>query len=186
MKLRKAQYSVKPISHREAARFIEAHHYAKGMSNTRTFAFGLFQKEFSELLGVSVWIPPTKIAALSVYKDFTKVLALTRLAVHPSAPKNACTFLLAQSRKQIKKDGRFACLLTFADTYRNHTGGIYRADNWEYLGLTKPSPVYLDADGRMMGRKRGGKTLRASEMVELGFKSVGSFPKHKFRFLLTK
>jgi hypothetical protein len=185
-RLRKSEYVVKPISHDTASIFIETYHYAGGAANTSVFSFGLFllgQDFFeSQVLGVSVWMPPTKNAALKVCDDFTKVLTLSRLAIKPDVPKNACTFLLAKSRKAIRTDGRFSCLVTFADTYRNHAGGIYKADNWEYAGQTKPSPVWINEAGRQMGRKRGGRNLTQEEMKAAGFEFRGSFPKHKFVF----
>lgn len=106
------------------------------------------------------------------------------MAIKEEVPTNACTFLLARSRKLIKHNGRFSFLVTFADTFKEHTGAIYRADNWTYLGLTKPTPVWVNENGQIMGKKRASENLTDEEMVALGFRFMGKFAKHKFKYIL--
>ena len=83
-------------------------------------------------------------------------------------------------------NAKWECLVTYADTWQKHSGTIYKATNWEYLGLTKPNPVFQNEQGKMMGRKRASKNYTKKELIEMGFKEMGSFPKHKFRMILTK
>ena len=73
-------------------------------------------------------------------------------------------------------------LVTYADEWRHHTGAIYRADNWIYIGLTKPERAY-QINGRQVARKAGGNTRTHAEMLTLGAEMVGSFSKHKYVFL---
>jgi len=187
-KLRKNEWVVVPIDIDTARTLVEDFHYAKSATNTRVYTHGLFRKgeEFwaSNCLGVAWWLPPTKNAAIATWKgEWRKVLSLTRLAISPDVPKNGASFLLSQSIKLIDRE-KWHCLVTYADTWRKHTGAIYKATNWEYMGETKPSPVFQNEEGKMMGRKRGGKNLTSLEMKEMGFVAVGSFSKHKFRFPL--
>jgi hypothetical protein len=92
-----------------------------------------------QCLGVAWWMPPTRAAAEANWEgDFREVLSLSRLVIVPDVPKNAASFLIGKSIHLIRKDGRFCCLLTYADTSQGHDGGIYRATNWEYMGLTTP------------------------------------------------
>jgi hypothetical protein len=72
------------------------------------------------------------------------------------------------------------CLVTYADEWRGHTGAIYKATNWEYVGLTKPERVYT-IGGRMVARKAGPKTRTHADMIALGAVCQGSHRKHKFR-----
>ncbi len=188
-RLRKADWDVRPISIEAARPFIELEHYAAGASNTRTVLHGLFRKgDFfdNQCKGIAWWIPPTKGAALATWPDNWKgVLSLSRLAVAADVPKNACTFMLARSEKMIDREA-WPCLVTYADEWRGHTGGIYKAAGWEYVGLTKPQRTYVTADGRMIARKAGPKTRTHSEMLQLGATCVGSFAKHKFRKVVSK
>ena len=161
---------------------MEAHHYAKGGSNTATYLHGLFRSGeiFDEQCqGVAWWIPPTRSAAEATYPErWQGVLCLSRLVILPDVPANACTFLLARSRRLIDCK-RWPCLVTYADEWRGHTGAIYRADNWQYEGRTKPQRTY-QINGRMVARKAGGHTRTHAEMVALGAVMVGAFAKHKY------
>lgn len=161
---------------------MEKYHYAAGASNTAVYLHGLFRKGdiFDEqCVGIAWWIPPTKAAALATYpKRWQGVLSLSRLVIEPGVPKNACTFLLAGSRRLIDRS-LWPCLVTYADEWQGHLGTIYKADNWQYVGKTKPERGYVTA-GRMTARKAGPKTRTHSEMLELGAEMIGTFAKHKF------
>lgn len=190
-RLNKEDYVVVPVRLSIARKLVSQYHYAKSATNTGVYAHGLFKKEDkyneNKCLGVAWWLPPTKNAAIATYPegDWRCVLSLTRLVIVPDTPKNACSFLLSQSVKMINKK-YWHCLVTYADTWQNHSGTIYKACNWEYMGLTKPSPVFQNDDGKMMGRKRADKNFTLQEMTDLNFKSMGNFPKHKFRLIINK
>ncbi|MCC7308520.1 MAG: hypothetical protein IT173_13220 [Acidobacteria bacterium] len=183
--LRKSDWEAHPVGITTARRLIEKYHYAAGASNTATYLHGLFKKGdiFDEqCVGVTWWIPPTKSAGQATYPaDPHGVLCLSRLVIEPTIPKNAATFLLARSRKLIDRF-IWPCLVTYADKWRGHSGAIYRADNWDYVGETKPQPCYT-INGRLTSRKAGPKTRTHAEMLALGAEFLGMFPKHKFRRL---
>lgn len=182
MSLRKADYEVRDVDLTVAIQLVRKYHYAGSASNTATYLHGLYRLGdiFQEqCCGLAWWIPPTKSAALATFPDNWKgVLCLSRLVITPEVPKNACTFLLARSRSLIDPV-LWPCLLTYADEWRGHTGGIYKADNWQYVGKTKPERTYVKA-GRMIARKAGPKTRTHAEMLALGANCVGSFAKHKY------
>lgn len=181
-RLRKSEYEVRAIDIDIARRMVRRHHYAGGASNTATYLHGLYRvgDSFDEqCVGVAWWIPPTRSAAEATFPErWQGVLALSRLVILPGTPKNACTFLLARSRRLIDR-ALWPCLVTYADEWQGHTGAIYRADNWCYVGRTKPERTYR-INGRMTARKAGGKTRTHAEMLALGAELVGSFAKHKF------
>lgn len=181
-RLRRAEWEVRDVPLELAQRMVAAHHYAKGGSNTATYLHGLFPvgELFTEACaGVAWWIPPTKSAALATHpKNWQGVLALSRLVIVPGVPKNACTFLLARSMRLIDRKA-WPVLVTYAGEWQGHTGGIYRAANWRYVGLTKPEATFT-VNGRMVARKAGGHTRTRAEMADLGAVLVGRFAKHKF------
>jgi len=106
-------------------------------------------------------------------------LALSRFVLSPEVPKNGASFLLSRSVALIKSDGRWDCLVTYADEWQGHTGTMYRAAGWDYAGKTKPERVYT-RDGVMVARKAGPRTRTHSDMLGAGCVCVGSFAKHKF------
>lgn len=182
-RLRKADWEVRPVCLEFAQRFVAAHHYAKGGSNTATYLHGLFRVgeifDEEQCQGVAWWIPPTRSAAEATFPErWQGVLCLSRLAILPAVPANACSFLLARSRRLIDRKA-WPCLVTYADEWRRHSGAIYRADNWQYEGRTKPERAY-QLNGRLIARKAGGKTRTHAEMLALGAVSIGPFAKHKF------
>ena len=190
--LDKSEWVVREVDIKTARKLVVEHHYAQGASNTRVFIHGLFRKDDPETCwGVAWWLPPTVVAAKTVLpEDPHAVVNLSRLVLVPEAPRNAATFLLGKSTKLIRADGRYRALLTYADTAEGHTGGIYKASNWTYVGETAPSPIWKDSEGRRVSPKaghrgpRGGNRTR-EEMVALGYAMVGKSVKHKYVLHLT-
>jgi hypothetical protein len=181
-RLRKEDWEVRPVSIKIARELVKAFHYAKGASNTATYLHGLFPKDSiweSDCRGIAWWIPPTKDAAIKTFpQNWQGVLSLSRLVIVPDIPHNACSFLLSKSAKLIPKEV-WPCLVTYADTAKGHTGAIYKACNWIYLGLTKKQPSYT-INGIMTARKAGPKTRSHKQMLELGAVYEGQHAKHKF------
>lgn len=183
LQLRKGEWLVAGCDQSVAERFIEAEHYARGASNTATYLHGLYPRGwhwYEECVGVAWWIPPTRSAAEAwAGEAWEGVLSLSRLAIASEVPKNACSFLLSKSVRMIDR-ARWPVLVTYADSWRGHNGAIYRAAGWEYCGETKPEATYT-LNGRMIARKAGGVTRTHAEMLALGCKFEGRFPKARFR-----
>lgn len=182
-RLRKVDWEVRPVGLLQAKELVRTLHYAKGGSKTATIVHGLFYKGAfwdAECCGVAWWIPPTRTCASATFPENPDgVLALSRLVISPNTPKNACTFLLARSVRLIPVD-RWPCLVTYADTWRGHTGTIYHAAGWKYLGLTEPEATYT-VRGMMKARKAGDRTRTHQQMLsECGATFEGKHAKHKF------
>lgn len=153
-KFRACDYEVKEIHISMAKKFIERHHYSRSMSNTGTHLHGLYLRNGIQLLGVAAWLPPTKVAAMTVNeRNWRRVVGLSRLAVHPLVPKNGASFLLGASERLIKDEQKWVSLVTYADEFCGHTGAIYRAANWEYVGRMKPQPRWEDDEGRQIAKR---------------------------------
>ncbi|MBM3892682.1 MAG: hypothetical protein FJ388_26485 [Verrucomicrobia bacterium] len=89
-----------------------------------------------------------------------KTWELARLYLLDEVPKNAETWLVAQSVKWIKRNHPEVChLVSYADPSVGHVGTIYRAANWRMDGRTdderkSPRCDYYDArTGKKYGRK---------------------------------
>lgn len=180
-KFRAAEWEVRDAPLALARAAVEAHHYAGGGSNTAVYVHGLFRKGSDDPVAFTWWLPPTRVACESVNREqWTKVLSLTRMVALPGTPKNALSFLLARSVRLIRGDGRFVSLVTYADESQGHTGGVYRAANWVYVGRTGPYPRWVDPEtGRQVACKATVNRNKA-RMEELGYEKQGSFHKHKF------
>ena len=180
-RLRKSDWLVGDCDLSRARRMVTEHHYARGASNTRVACHGLYRASDYSLAGVAWWLPPTLTSAAKTWPDAPKqVLSLSRLVLTPGTPKNAATFLLSRSVRQIS--AHWVCLVTYADTWQGHTGHIYKAAGWEELGLTKPQPIYT-IEGRQVATKCGPRTRTHAEMLAIGAVFVGRFPRWKFRLV---
>lgn len=178
--LRARDWRVDPCSQTDAVELIERIHYAGGASNTSVARHALRRLDDEKILGVAMWLPPTRNAALSVDRENPRgVLALTRLCVADEVPTNGASFLLGRSMKMLDRDV-WPTLLTYADTRHGHTGAIYRATNWICLGEVPGSDSWVDATGTQRGRKRGGRNLSVAQMRELGYTRLPAMPKIKF------
>lgn len=179
--LRREEWFVVPVKLSVAQDLVQRFHYSHGGANTATYCHGLFNvKDPDTCVGVAWWIPPTKGAALATDKDnYLGVLSLSRLVLIPGLPTNSASYLLARSRALIDRT-RWPTLVTYADECQGHKGSIYRADNWEYLGLTGAEARW-ELNGRMVARKAGPRTRTKAEMQGLGATMVGRCRKHKFR-----
>lgn len=175
-------WEVRAVDLTIARRLVEEYHYSGHASNTAVYLHGLFPRGAFwayDCCGIAWWIPPTRSAAEATYpENWQGVLALSRLIVVPSVPTNGASFLLGRSMRLIDRK-RWPCLVTYADTWRGHTGKIYRATNWQYAGLTPAYDVWT-LDGKVIARKAGPKTRTKAEMLALGARFEGRFPKHKF------
>lgn len=176
-----SDWEVRPIQRSMARDFIAKHHYSRGSSLTGVYFHGLFKRGCAVLLGVAHWLPPTKPAAVSVNaENWTRVLSLSRLAVHPTCPTNAASFLMGRSIRLIKGARKWVSLVTYADESQGHSGQIYRATNWQYMGTGSPTPRWIDtATGRQVA-VLSTKSRTKQQMLDLGYECVGKFLKHKF------
>lgn len=178
---RKSDWWVADVSLEMSRKLIRQWHYSRGSSNTAVYAHGLFPRGYfweSQCVGVASWLPPTKPSAMSFDPNWQGVLSLSRLVVSPEVPNNAESFLIRHSMRLIDRE-RWPVLVTYADSWQQHRGTIYRAAGWKEVGQSKPERRYVRA-GKMASRKAGPKTRTHSEMLALGYECVGSFSAIRF------
>lgn len=181
LQLRKADWNVAGVDRAHAVALIERIHYAKGVGKQAVAIHGLYPASwrwFAECVGVAWWMPPTKAVGVRLCGDrWEGVLALSRLAIEEDVPANACSFLVSKSVKKL--DPRWHTLVSYADSWRGHTGAIYRACGWRYDGLTRPTETWM-LNGRMIAMKAGPKTRTVAEMKALGAEFAGRHAKHRY------
>lgn len=181
LQLRKADWNVAGVDRDHAVALIERIHYAKGVAKQAVAVHGLYPSSwhwYSECVGVAWWLPPTRAAAERLAGEaWEGVLALSRLAIEDDVPPNACSFLVSKSVRMLEP--RWHTLVSYADSWRGHTGAIYRACGWEYDGMTKPTETWT-IDGRMTAMKAGHRTRTVAQMKELGAERLWRFAKHRY------
>ncbi len=182
---RKGDWCVRSMSkHGEAEALIRAFHYSASCPNTSTYRHGLYLTADGEIAlayGAALWIPPTRSAATAIAgeDDCEGVLSLSRFVIVPDVPKNAASFLLGRSMRQIDRRV-WPVLVTYADTNLGHTGGIYKATNWRCDGPVAAGDTWRTPGGQMVGRKRGRFTRTVAGMLSQGFVRQPSAPKIRY------
>lgn len=97
--------------------------------NTHYVCFGAKYK--GEWFAVGIWSSPV---AQNRFADGRQMLELRRLAIAPQAPKNTASRMISVMTKLIKqKFPDIKRLISYQDT-EVHTGGIYKASNWQVGG----------------------------------------------------
>jgi hypothetical protein len=108
-------------------------------------------------------------------------LELQRVALNGKQGHNATSAALSLAMKEVRKEAvLLQCLFSYADTRQNHTGTIYQATNWLYIGIGKMCAYLRDGyiyHGRTVSDivESSGKTRQ-----ELGFRHIGGGVKYLY------
>lgn len=130
-------FLVKPCHRKEIESFIVNWHYSKNMNGIVTdYCFKLIYPP-NHLIGAMVY---GKIAMANVWKkyadNFDDLIELRRLCCIDDTPKNTESYFIGKTLKWLKKNTNLKIVLSYADQTHNHSGIIYKASNFEHLGVT--------------------------------------------------
>jgi Ribonuclease G/E len=91
-----------------------------------------------------------RMAMRNQYKKFSDkeedVTELRRLVCIDDTPKNTESYFIARTLKWLKKNTEIKVVVSYADSEYNHSGTIYKASNFEYLGKQKGAKVIVWGD----------------------------------------
>lgn len=154
------QFRVEQISKRQANACYRKWHYLGEQDFISTIHFGV--KTEGELWGAISFGPPN---ATEIEEFFTRNsqegwFEIKRLALSESLPKNSESHFIAISIRLLRKLYEVRGIITYADSAMGHTGIIYKASGFKYLGLTEPKNDYW-IDGKI--QQRGGTTGMGGE-----------------------
>ncbi len=125
------------------------YHYSGTGGNGQVGRFGYFVD--GQMQAIVSFGNPTNVHGLAKkleLSDWRGNIELSRLAVHPDAPKYTATKAIAASLDQLADEGYEWCF-SYADTGQGHHGGIYQAMNAAYVGRSPGVILYL-LDGKRM------------------------------------
>ncbi len=163
----KSNYYIDLVSKKEAETLLLKYHYLKDISKSfkSGFNYGLFEKsEFyplkvGGLKGICIFtgLPVPEIAkgAFGLERNEQEGLfELSRLCIHPdiqSSEHNITSWFVSRAIKQLRKDTEVKAIISYADS-DFHSGVIYRACNFKYVGLTDQKKDFYYADGTKHSR----------------------------------
>ena len=179
-------------------KFLKRWHYSDYVNIQAKHTFCLFREGnfgIPEMVGVCVYTRPAgPTAGQSYYPEAPdKVLELRRLCLIDETPKNAESFFVSRSIKWLKQNTDWEFILSYADTEQGHTGVIYRASNFEYLGVTGAGKT-LEVDGKkfhirtlsMLDRPYGVEINRRYKEKDPNVKVLETLPKNIYTYKLKK
>lgn len=146
-------------SHEAAKYAVEHWHYSKRMPATIQKPVKIGVWEDGQFVGAIIYASG---ASSSLSKPYglrnAEVCELVRVAL--SSHKSAVSKIVAISLRMLKSQS--PCLrlvVSFADPYHGHHGGIYQAGNWIFTGDSSDATVYIAPNGRQYhGRNVGSYT----------------------------
>lgn len=182
--LRPIDFEIEEIDLKRAKGLLEEYHYSHSAPSAATLCFGLFSGDEKVLIGAAVFRPAALGSAKKLAPDDPQsVLCLSRFILVPGTPYNTASYFLSSCTRQIKKSKAFKILVTFADTWQEHDGGIYKASNWKFEGMTIPQPVWT-LEGKLIGKRQGRAALTVQDLKKQGAIFHGKFSKSIFTYSL--
>ena len=126
--------------------FVETHHYSKSINGVKISY--CFKVEHQGVLVGGVLFGAMSTTAWKKFSDSEKkVLELRRLVLLDSAGKNSESRVIGYCLRHIRKiSPQTKIIVSYADPHYNHVGTIYRASNFEYVGLSGKDKGFLDKE----------------------------------------
>ena len=149
------KFAVKRVKRKEISDFIESNHYSKSINGCiADYCFALYDDD--KMIGAMFY---GRMAMRNQWKRFadseSKVTELRRLCCIDDTPKNTESFFIGKTLRWLKKNTDLEVVVSYADKEYNHDGIIYKAANFDYLGLKAGAKVIYHN-----GKKYHDKTVR--------------------------
>lgn len=128
-------WAPRPVTPVTAKPWLEAYHYI-GTINSSSTSWGVFAPDMVAIVQVGMPGNAHGVAKLYGLEQWRGNAEVTRVAVHPDAPKNAASRAIACVCERIYSEEKREWLFSYADTGAGHHGGIYQALNAVYVGVS--------------------------------------------------
>lgn len=180
--------TVVPIPHKFAKRIVERHHYLHSMPGGTEHCFGVIAGR--SLAGaVTLGVGPANAYRLMDGAKRSDCVTLSRLWLSDDLPRNSESRVIGFVLRLLRRETDLKFVVSYADPAKGHLGGIYKATNWLYTGLSEPSPMLDFGDGverhsRSVAHNHGTHSLRFFAERGLKVRKVPHPGKHRYLYLL--
>jgi hypothetical protein len=148
-------------------------------------AFGIFVGQ--SLLGVAVLgVGPANVHRLFRGADRNQVVCLSRFWLDDRLGRNCESRTLAIILRHLKRDQQtIKALVAYSDPQAGHTGTVYRAAGFGYLGLSTAMPRYRLPDGkdyhpRSLSQTYGSRSRKHFAVYGVDVELVQQIAKHTY------
>ena len=141
--MRVKEFEVETCSRNDIKDFIETNHYSGNINGCiSTYCFRLLYED--TLIGAAFF---GKLAMANQWKRFGEsiddVIELRRLVCIDETPKNTESYFIGKMLKWLKQNTNHKIVVSYADAEFGHSGVIYKASNFKYLGFRKGARVII-------------------------------------------
>jgi len=151
------QLVVKSITKNQAAQFYKKWHYLGGQGFLACHNFGAFYEDV--LVGSISFHPPSAVQTVKGLfgtTDQRGFWEIGRLAMTDSCPQNSESRFIRVSLRLLQQMLEVRAVITYADSSVGHTGVVYKAAGFKYLGLTaSKKDFWVGGKIKQRGRTRG-------------------------------
>jgi hypothetical protein len=142
-------------SRQEISDFIETNHYSKSINGCISdYCFKLTYEDV--IIGAAFF---GRMAMRNQYKKYSDkpedIIELRRLCCIDDTPRNTESYFISKMMRYLRLNTSIKKVVSYADQEHGHTGIIYKASNFQYLGMTKGAKVIM-----LNGRSYHDKSIR--------------------------
>jgi hypothetical protein len=192
-------FTVEEIPRKSLVSFIEKHHYSHNVNGVQSlYHYGLYREGnfgLPTMIGAMMYAHPSMPATAAKYNPINpdKCLELRRLVCIDDTPKNTESYFIGKTFKLLKQTTDMEVVVSFADQHQGHTGVIYKASNFDYLGETSKGRILM-VDGKEMhsrslnqlDRPYGRELNRRYKAGDENIFWKNTKPKHIYTYYLNK
>lgn len=131
------------VNNTPAKDFVISFHYSKSLARGCTRNFVL--KSQGKIYGVAMFGIPT-----GKNGNLDGTVECKRFVLMREAPKNVASWFMAKCLKVLQQDKSISQIISYADELHGHTGIIYQASNFEYLGLQAKKGQAINFNGKLI------------------------------------
>lgn len=183
---------VRVIPAKAARQVITAYHYSRAWPTGNFVSFGVFVE--GDLLGVCTFGHPANnrnwksIPGCEKNRDLSE---LTRLWIADRAPKMLESQTIATCLRILRREQTCKVVVSYADPMQGHTGTVYQASNWVFVGQMKPCDKLMWSDGSLMHKRAafdryGTNQLAKLRHIDPNVKSIRVPGKYKYLYPIDK
>jgi hypothetical protein len=149
---------VAPCNPEDIRDFVETHHYShntNGVKISKCFSI----THAGELCGGVIFGALSTTAWKKFADNEDEVLELRRLVLLDDVGKNAESYVVSKTIKWIKQHRpQVRVIVSYADPAYGHSGIIYRASNFKYIGVSGDDKGYRDIESGKVYHSRALRT----------------------------
>jgi hypothetical protein len=182
---------IRPINAVTARTLCQKYHYLRTYPGGSILNLGIFAGEM--LLGVAVLgAGPANAYRLFSGASREEVICLTRLWLDDRLGRNSESRVLGVMIRSLRKNlPTIKAILAYSDPAAGHTGVIYRAAGFVFIGESSATPLYLLPDGkahhsRSLGQVFGSHSVRYLRGQGLAVEVIHQIPKLTYVYLLDR